>query len=176
VGTEGIVQEEYSVPNLPQHIWEQDPARDDFADDSLRLSLNFVRNSHAADWSLASNPGFLRLNGSKINFNQKDSPAFICRRQTAFDIIASMEISIIPPASNEEAGLVVLGNNQNHYDFLTTRSAGNRVIMLRKYLQNQVVERQCKEIPEGDIILRISATELQYRFWYNRKGQQSPNA
>jgi xylan 1,4-beta-xylosidase len=171
VGTNGIVKEEFPVPDLPQHIWEKETIRDDFDGTSLRLEWNFVRNPHVADYSLTSKPGFLKLNGSKINFIQKDSPAFICRRQTAFNIVASAKISFTPTAENEEAGLVVRGNDKNHFDFLITMFAGERVIMLRKHLQDQVVDLNYKRIPDVDFILRISATDTHYQFWIQQEGK-----
>ena len=171
VGTDGIIKEEYPIPKLPQHVWEKEPVRDDFDETKLRLARNFLRNPHAEDWSLTAKPGFLRLNGSKICFKEKDSPAFVCRRQTAFNLVASAKISFTPIASNEEAGLVIRGNDKNHYDFLITEAQGKRVIMLREYLQDKVVKTRSKEIPDGDIILRISATELQYQFWIQQEGK-----
>jgi alpha-N-arabinofuranosidase len=42
--------------------------------------------------------------------------------------------------------------------------------MLREYLQDKVVKTKYKEIPDGDIILRISATDLQYQFWIQQEG------
>jgi alpha-N-arabinofuranosidase len=170
VGTDGIVKEEYPVPNLPQHIWEKEPVRDDFDSTSLRLVWNFVRNPHAADWSLTAKPGFLSLNGSAINFNQKESPAFICRRQTAFNMVASAKISFTPTTSNEEAGLVIRGNDKNHYDLLITMNSGKRSVMFRRYLKGSAVETKYKEIPDGEIILQISATELQYQFFLQKEG------
>lgn len=172
-GTDGIVQEEYPVPNLPQHIWEKEPVRDDFDSPSLRLPWNFVRNPHAEDWSLTARPGFLRLNGSKICLKEKNSPAFICRRQTAFDITASTKIDFIPTAENEEAGLVIRGNDANHYDFLITLSEGKRVVMLREYLQDTVAKTVYIEIPDGDVILKVTATELQYHFWVQPEGKEA---
>ena len=172
-GTNGIVDSVYTTPNLPLHVWEKDSIRDNFDSTSLRLAWNFVRNPHAADWSLSAKPGFLRLNGSKISFKEQDSPAFIGRRQTAFNLVASTNISFIPTASNEEAGLVVRGDDKNHYDLLITMFAGKRVIMLRKYLQDKVVGLNYKEIPDGDIILRISATDLQYQFWIQQEGKSA---
>ncbi|MBN2037490.1 MAG: family 43 glycosylhydrolase [Chitinispirillaceae bacterium] len=171
VGTDGIVKEEYPVPDLPQHVWEKEPVRDDFDSTSLRLAWNFVRNPHAADWSLTARPGFLRLNGSAINFKQKDSPAFICQRQTAFNMFAATKVSFTPTASNEEAGVVVRGNDKNHYDLLITTHEGKRSVMFRRYLQDNAVETTYKEISDGDIILRISATELQYQFLIQEQGK-----
>lgn len=170
-GTDGIIAETMTAPNLPQHVWEKEPVRDDFNDATLRLPWNFVRNPHEADWSLTAKPGYLRLNGSKISFKEKDSPSFICRRQTAFNLVASAKINFTPVKSTEEAGMVVRGDDKNHFDFLITMSEGKRVIMLRKYLKDKVADIIYKEIPKDDMILRISATDLEYQFWVQQQGK-----
>ena len=170
VGTEGVVKETIIAPNLPQHIWEKEPIRDHFDKSNLRLAWNFVRNPHESDWSLTAKPNFLRLNGSSISFKEKDSPAFICRRQTAFNLVASTKISFVPTKQTEEAGMVIRGDDNNHYDFLITQLANKRVVMLRKYLKDTVASIVYKECPKGDIILRISATDLRYQFWIQQEG------
>lgn len=171
VGTDGIIAEKMTAPNLPLHVWEKESVRDDFNSASLRLPWNFVRNPHDADWSLTAKPGFLRLNGSAISFKEKNSPAFICRRQTAFNLVASAKISFTPTKTTEEAGLVVRGDDKNHFDFLVTMLNGKRVIVLRKYLQDKVADLIYREIPDGDVILRVSATDLQYQFWVQQEGK-----
>jgi alpha-N-arabinofuranosidase len=170
-GANGVVKEEYSVPDLPEHIWGKDSVRDNFNSPTLQLCWNFIRNPHATDWSLTARPGFLRLKGSKISLNDRDSPAFIGRRQTAFNMVASTKISFTPTAPNEEAGLMIRGNDQNHYDLLITLLGGKRVVMLRKYLQNKTVSLRYKEISAGDIILKIRATDLEYSFWVQEEGK-----
>ncbi|MCB8999023.1 MAG: family 43 glycosylhydrolase [Bacteroidales bacterium] len=171
VGSNGIVQEEYPVPNLPEYIWDAETVRDNFDSTELRLAWNFVRNPHAADWSLSDKPGYLSLKGSKISFKEKDSPAFICRRQTAFNIAASCNINFVPISTNEEAGLVVRGNDSNHYDLLITLFNGKRMAVLRKYLLDKVVSLSYKEIPVGEIILRISSDDKEYKFWVQEVGK-----
>lgn len=173
VGTDGTITEEMKAPNLPQHIWEKDPVRDEFDNTTLRLQWNFVRNPYSNDWSLSSKPGFLHLNGSAINFTAKNSPAFVCRRQTAFNMVASTKISFIPTKTNEEAGLVVRGDDKNRYDFLITQLSGKRVIMLRKVFSENVASLNYKEITEGDVVLRISATDLEYKFWIQEEGKNA---
>jgi len=172
VGANGIVEERLFAPNLPQHIWEKEPDRDDFNSSDLKLAWNFVRNPHAEDWSLTEKPGSLRLNGSKISFKEKDSPAFVGRRQSAYNTTSSAKISFVPTAINEEAGLVVRVDDANHYDFLITMRDGKRVVLLRKYLKNKEVSLNYKEIPKGDLILRISSTDLEYQFWVQKKGKK----
>ncbi len=169
-GSSGGVKEEYPLPNLPQHPWKKDPVRDDFDGNTLKLPWNFIRNPHAEDWSLSDKPGHLALKGSPISFTEKDSPAFICRRQTAFDIAASTKVSFTPTSENEEAGLVIRADDKNHYDLLVTQLNGKRVVMFRKYLKGKIADTNYKEIPEGDIILHISATASEYRFWEQEEG------
>ncbi len=170
-GTDGIVKPEYPAPNLPEHVWEKEPIRDGFDSAKLGLAWNFVRNPYDADWSLTEKPGVLRLHGSKINASEKDSPAYVCRRQTAFDFAASTKLSFTPTTPNEEAGLVIRGDDANHYDFVITQRAGKRVALLRQFLQNKEVGLNSAEIGDGDVTLRITGTDREYTFWVQEDGK-----
>lgn len=171
VGTDGVVQAEYPVPNLPQQIWEQDAVRDDFDGTALAFKWNFIRNPNAADWSLTEKPGALRLKGSKYSFKEKNSPAFVGRRQTTFNMVASAKVGFVPTSNNEEAGLVIRGDDANHIDLLITQLNGKRVAMLRKYFIEKVASVTYMEIPDGEIILRVSSTDLEYQFWVQEEGK-----
>ena len=170
-GNNGIVAQIFAKPNLPAFLWPQNPVRDEFDSTALRLMWNFVRNPHAADWSISENPDHLRLKGSAISFKEKNSPAFVARRQTAFNVAASASINFTPVAENEEAGLVVRGDDYNHYDLVVTQLGGDKVVMLRKYLEDKVTSRNYQKIPNGDITLRITATDLEYKFWVQEPGK-----
>jgi xylan 1,4-beta-xylosidase len=102
----------------------------------------------------------------------KDSPAFVGRRQTSFEMTASAKISFVPVGTNEEAGLIVRGNDDNHFDLLITKFQEKRVVMLKKVLEGKVADVSYKEIPDGDIVLRISATSLQYNFWIQKEDKE----
>lgn len=173
VGTDGIVREEFPRPNLPVHEWKKDPVRDNFDSRTLNLYWNFLRNPYEKDWSLTEQPGFLRLKGSELNFSQNDSPAFISRRQTAFNITASTKVNFKPTADNEEAGLVIRADDKNHYDLLITCYKGKKTVMLRKYLKDKVAEVNYQEIPDGEIILRITSTASEYKFWILKEGKEA---
>jgi len=172
-GTNGMMSEEFPKPNLPEQLWEKEPVRDDFKSPQLSLQWNFLRNPYENDWSLIEKPGCLRLKGSKVSLKEKDSPAFVGRRQTDFNMVASTKISFIPTKENEEAGLVVRGNDANHFDLYITMQNGKRVVMLRKFLQDKVAEVKQVEAPKGDAILRVSATELEYKFWVQEEGKKA---
>lgn len=140
VGKDGVVQETYLFPNLPSHVWMEQPVRDDFDQETLGLDWTFIRNPAHSFWSLTEKPGSLRLKGTAINFTTNDSPSFIGRRQAAFNLTASAKVNFIPKVENEEAGLVVRADDKNHYDLLITERNGQRVAMIRKTLKDKVVD------------------------------------
>lgn len=172
-GDKGNMLEEFPAPNLPEYNWEKEPVRDDFNSPKLGLQWNFLRNPYEADWSLTQKPGYLRLKGSKVSLKEKDSPAFVGRRQPNFNMVASTKLSFTPVAENEEAGLAVRGNDANHFSLLITQREGKRVVLFRKYLQDKTESEEYKEVPKGDVVLKISATELEYKLWFQPNGKKA---
>jgi alpha-N-arabinofuranosidase len=154
------------APNLPQHSWKTEPARDNFDSTNLQLAWNFLRNPYEHDYSLGERPGYLRLWGSAVTMNDQDSPAFVGRRQTDLACRASTRLSFNPQRENEEAGLVVRGNLKYHYDLGITLLDGKRQVFFRKLLDgknNGPVHYQ--PIGSGDIILTVQASPLFYEFF-----------
>jgi xylan 1,4-beta-xylosidase len=172
-GNNGVMMGEFTAPDLPEHVWKKEQVRDDFSSPKLGLQWNFIRNPYDSDWSLTEKPGYLRLNGSKVSLSEKDSPAFVGRRQTDFNMVASIQLSFTPVAENEEAGLVVRGNDINHFSLVITQRNGERVVLFRKYLQDKVESEEYEEISNSDVVLKISATELEYKFWAQPKGKKA---
>lgn len=172
-GDNGIMLEKFTAPNLPEHKWEKEPVRDNFDSEKLGLQWNFIRNPNDDDWSLTENPGFMRLNGSAVSIKDKDSPAFVGRRQPHFNMEVSTKMSFTPAKENEEAGLVVRGNDANHFSLVVTLRDGKSVALFRKYLKNKVESEEYVEIPRGDVVLRISASDLEYKFWVQPNGNDA---
>lgn len=172
-GDNGFMMETFIAPDLPEHVWEKDPVRDDFIRPELGLQWNFIRNPYDSDWSLTEKPGWLRLNGSKVSLSDTDSPAFVGRRQCDFNMVASTKINFTATAPNEEAGMVLRGNDENHYDFFISLVDGKRVVTLRKFLNNKVEEKKHVEVPPGALILKIRATELEYTFWVQTENKDA---
>lgn len=155
------------APRLRPHPWPEEPAHDEFDSATLRLCWSFLRNPYEKDFSLTAHRGWLRLNGSAVTLNEKDSPAFVGRRQTDLACRASTKLSFTPHQTNEEAGLVLRGNDNNHYESGVTLKNGKRQVFFRKVLEGKVSEAVCfQEVPSGDIILTVKATTLSYEFFY----------
>lgn len=171
VNNNGTIESTMQAPNLPQYEWAPEPERDDFNSNDLRLPWNFVRNPYDEDWSLSDRPGFLRLNGSAVSLNDQDSPAFVGRRQTAFNCLAATRLEFAPVAEDEEAGLIVRGNDLNHYEIGLTLHSGNRVAFFRKVLHGQTSDIVYQQIPDGSVILKLYATDFDYSFYYQLIGE-----
>jgi alpha-N-arabinofuranosidase len=165
VNGNGTLETNMTAPRLPQHPWKKEPAKDEFNQPALGLQWNFLRNPYAGDFSLTERPGWLRLNGSAVTLNDQDSPAFVGRRQTDLACRASTRLAFNPQHENEEAGLVLRGNEKNHYEIGITLKDGKRQVFFRKTLNGKIVEPvQYEEIGAGDVVLSVIASPLAYEF------------
>jgi len=165
VNGNGTLELTLPAPKLPQHTFEEPPARDDFDSDKLALQWNFLRNPYEEDFSLTARPGYLRLNGSAVTFNDQDSPAFVGRRQTDFNCTASTQLEFDPDSENEEAGLVARAFDRFHYEIGITLKDGIRRAFLRKVVRGEIIDPvKYIDVQPGPVILSIKATPLSYEF------------
>jgi len=165
VNGNGTLELTMPAPKLKQRKFKEPPARDDFDTDKLAMQWNFLRNPYKDDFSLTARPGYLRLNGSAVTFNDQDSPAFVGRRQTAFNCTASTLLEFEPKNENEEAGLVVRGFDRFFYTIGVTLRDGKRQVFLRKVVREEEVEPiQYADVQSGPVMLSIKASPLSYEF------------
>jgi alpha-N-arabinofuranosidase len=97
--------------------------------------------------------------------NDRDSPAFVGRRQTDLSCKISTRLSFSPQYTNEEAGLVLRQNEKNHYDLGVTLRNGRRQAFLRRTIGGQSDEGVVfAELTSADLVLEIKTTPLAYEF------------
>ena len=167
IGNEGTLELALPAPPLEPHRWPAEPTRDEFDGNKLAYAWNFLRNPRDADWSLTERPGYLRLRGSPVTPSDQDSPAFVGRRQTFLAGRVATRLTFDPQGENEEAGLVVRGNDQNHFVLGVRLRDGRRQVFLRRVLGGKVVEPiEHADLPAGDVELSIEARPLQYEFFF----------
>jgi xylan 1,4-beta-xylosidase len=176
VNGNGTLEAELPAPKLKPHPFKELPAKDDFNGDKLALQWNFLRNPNDGDMSLTACPGYLRLNGSAISLNDQDSPAFVGRRQTDLSCSFSVKLSFVPTAPNEEAGIVVRGNEKNHYDLGLTLKDGKKKTFFRVFLNGKVIEPiHYIDVPDGDVTLSVKALPFTYEFFCQPTGGPAVN-
>jgi xylan 1,4-beta-xylosidase len=155
------------APKLTPYPWPQEPARDEFDSPALRLCWNYVRNPVESNYSLTALPGTLRLHGSPVTLTDVDTPTFIGQPQTALNCRAATKLSFTPQNPNEEAGLVLRGNDKNHFEIGVTLRDGARKVFFRKVLDGKTVEPVAfAGLPTGAITLSVKAAPLRYEFFY----------
>jgi alpha-N-arabinofuranosidase len=97
--------------------------------------------------------------------SDKDSPAFVGRRQTDFNCVASTLLEFDPNSENEEAGLVARQNDKYHYEIAVTLKNGKRQVLFRKVIKGKIIEPvQYVDIQPGPVILTVKAMPLSYEF------------
>jgi xylan 1,4-beta-xylosidase len=110
-----IPQVEVPAPNLSEHPWDEEPARDDFNSKSLNIHFQTLRIPLGEDtMSLKERPGFLRLKGRE-SLNSFHTQALVARRQQAFKYRAITSVEFAPTSFQELAGLIAWYDNQNFY-------------------------------------------------------------
>ncbi len=157
------IQLEMEASLLPPHPWDEtEPLRDDFDDPSLGLHWNWVQNPEMLNYLTTDRPGRLRLTGRAATLNDSTSPTFIGRRQRHLKCRATTRLDFNPTSENEEAGLVILGDNRHHYEIGISRLSEERIIIVRRRIGTlQAVVAQ-QPIPDGLVRLSVTADE----FWY----------
>jgi xylan 1,4-beta-xylosidase len=172
VNNNGTIEFTMKAPKLPQHTWPKPPARDDFDNDKLALQWNYLRNPYEDSYSLSQRPGYLRLYGSAVTFNDQDSPTFLGRRQTDLNCTVSTLLEFDPKSENEEAGLVARTFDGFHYEIGITLKDGKRKAFLRKVIRNEIIEPiKYIEVQPGSVILSVKASPLSYEFSCQSPGQ-----
>jgi alpha-N-arabinofuranosidase len=136
----------------------------------LNLQWNFLRNPRDENYSLAGRPGWLRLNGSAVTMNDVDSPAFVGRRQMDLSCRFSTRLDFRPQRENEEAGLVIRGNEKNHFEIGVALKDGKRQVFFRKVLDGKMSEPvHFEPVGDGDVVLSVKAAPLSYEFFCQPK-------
>lgn len=166
LGSNKTVELSSPVPALPSQQGPPPEDRDEFDGPELGFCWDYLRNPRLEDYSLTAAPGKLRLQGTGVTLNDVDSPTFVGRRQTALACEASVSLSFDPQAENEEAGLTVRGNDENHFEIGVTEHDGRQVFY--RQTRGGKVDEPIRYAPigPGDVTLTVVAKPLSYEFYY----------
>lgn len=168
------VELQMTAPQMPQHAFQLAPARDEFNHQQLGQQWNFLRNPREENYSLTERPGWLRLRGTAVTLNDQDSPTFIGRRQTDLNCTVATRLDFQPRHTNEEAGLVLRGNDKNHCEIGITFHNGERMVFFRKIRDGKIVEPVVYAGAAAKrVTLSIKASPLQYEFFFSASSAAS---
>jgi xylan 1,4-beta-xylosidase len=165
----GCVEFEYPVPNLPEHIWELTPPRDDFDARGLAYPWNFLRTPREEFYSLTERRSFLRLRLRPQQLTEQVSPSFVGRRQQHINFAAETLMEFMPQSVAECAGLVLVQNNNFHFRFIVTLEHEPVIRLIkRSHGQDEILASQ--PVPAGCYILKVTARGQNYNFYFSIDG------
>jgi len=165
----GRVEFEHPAPNLPEHVWDEIPARDDFNEATLAYHWNFLRTPREDFYSLSERPGFLRLHVRTQQLSEQTNPSFVGRRQQHIHFTTETVMEFTPRAANECAGLVLIQNNNFHFRFVVGYE-NEPVIRLIKRSHGQDETLVSQPVPAGYCILKVAAHGQNYSFYFSTNG------
>jgi len=167
----GRVEFEYPVPNLPEHVWQTPPARDDFNDVKLAYQWNFLRTPREEFYSLSERHGFLRLKLRPQKLSDQADPSFVGRRQQDIHFTAQTEFEFTTQSSNEYAGLALIQNKDFYFLFAVTHGSEPMIRLIkRSHGKEEILAEQ--PIPVGRYTLKVEAHEQNYNLYISTEPNQ----
>jgi xylan 1,4-beta-xylosidase len=164
----GRVEFTYSSPNLPEKVWDVEPDRDDFDKITLALHWNFLRTPRDEFYSLKERAGYLRLKLRPEKLSELANPSFMGRRQQDINFRAQIAFEFTPQNEQESAGLVLIQNNDFHFQFVVTRNPGSVIRLIKRAKGAEEVLAE-KPILDGLNYLKIEAHGQEYGFYFANK-------
>jgi xylan 1,4-beta-xylosidase len=163
----GKLEFEYPVPKLTEHTWPAQSACDHFESTKLDSIWNFLRTPREEFYSLIERPGYLRLKLRPQILSEWVNPSFVGRRQQHASFSAWTIMEFIPTTVNEEAGIVLLQNNDFHFRFVLSKNdKGQNQIRLIKRKQGEETVLSEQPLASGRIYLKVEASGQDYSFYF----------
>jgi alpha-N-arabinofuranosidase len=146
--------------------------RDEFDGQSFSIAWRHVRNPASENYSLSARPGYLRLTGTEISLSDVGSPTLLVRPQTHLRMAVSTEVDTAPNLESR-AGLVIRGNEDNHYELVVEGSnGGGRVVVLRTRIGGKTEEVKRVPVAPGKVRLFVKGEKDTYGFSFGPPGAE----
>jgi len=163
---------EMNAPKLKSHPFPAPKTSYRFDEDKLGPEWIHVRNIDPKDISLSRRKGTLSLRAGKGSLDDKAQvPAFAGQRQPDFEVTARCSMEFTPGKDDEEAGLMVRSNDNNHYEVGVGRWDGETCVYVRNRVQAREYLVARRPFEGGKVFLELSGQVSQYQFAWSRDGK-----
>lgn len=159
------------APDLPEHGWEAEKARDDFDSDKLNIHFATLRIPLGEDMmSLKERPGYLRLKG-KESLGSRHKQSLVARRQQSFRYTAATCVEFAPECFQQMAGIICIYDRQNFYYLRISHDEELGKCIGIITAQNNVFSQPVQDVSiEGwnKVYLRAAVDYDELRFYYSK--------
>jgi len=163
---EGKVLLQQAAPDLPESPVPQLSLRDNFDSSRLAFCWNFLRTPRENIYSLTERNGFLRLYLRPQSITKRENPSFIGRRQEHINFSCTTAFEFAPQNECETAGIVLLQNDDFHFRVEKLLKNGKLILRVVRREKGADTILSEKEIASKRILLKVTATEQDYSFYY----------
>lgn len=160
---------EQKRPELPWTPVEKPAAKDEFAKDELELYWNFLRTP-SKKWYVLGD-GKLNIQIRPEVADSLVNPSLIAKRIEDHVWRTSTRISFKTKKENEQAGLIIYRNSQNHFQLLKEK---DEVVLIKtkKGVKAVIARINCQE---DEIILAIKADKTKVEFSFGKSEHELQN-
>lgn len=169
----GLVEDTFKVPNLPNTPKAPTPEKEDFNDEKLPCRFLYLRNPDLSNYSLKEREGHLRMKLAAEKISDAVSPSYVSVRQTGMSYIFEAKMEFEPLTEKDEAGIVILQNNEYHYRLVKVLKDGVKMIQMiecKKGEETVLAEIKDDDKSNGLIQLRVTADLQDLSFSYSYDG------
>lgn len=160
-------------PTLPEHIWDKEPARDDFNSGKLNIHFQSLRVDISDLISLTERPGYLRMKGAE-SLSSYHKQSLLARRQQSFFYTAETCVEFEPDNFQQMAGLICMYDNTNfYYLHITTNEQNEKYLDIMTCLASNFAYPLNKTVllkKNSRVYLRAEVDYDKLRFYYSEDG------
>lgn len=144
-------------PDLPKHLWEAEPERDEF--DRTELGVHYQTPRVPLDGSslsLTERPGHLRLYGGQ-SMQSRFGQVLVARRLQAFDVEATTLLEFHPESFQQMAGLVFYYSTRlYHYLYMSLDEEAGPCLYIQTADEGEI------SYPLGDTFVSLEGANRVY--------------
>jgi alpha-N-arabinofuranosidase len=167
----GKLELRYPLPFAGSPQGAPAPFHDEFNEPTLAPEWNFRRSPAQPFVDLSARPGMLRLQLQPGALAERAQYGFTGIRQRHFRFEAVTRLQLAPAGANEEAGLVVIQNDQSAFlATLAGADGGGARLRLQQSLRGQTTTLAELPFEGNNVHLRVSGDYLDYRFAWSADG------
>lgn len=167
VNGNGTISTNMTCPTLPLKPIIPILKRVDFNENKIGFEWNFIQAPPKVNPFYEISNGKLVLHGLSQKIGENGSSAFIGRRLQDLKFTAKTSIEFNPQYENEEAGLILLNNNQ-HFDIIISKEGKDRVLSARFKFGTVTYESKEFRLQPSEVTLIIKGEGEYFTFAFEQ--------
>lgn len=159
-GENGTTAKSFDIPEIKTEVVQKEKKCYTFENTEWNKEWCYLRQPKFENYELKDD--YIKLKGTELSIDDKDSPTFIGIRQMEFNVEISCEVTL----EDGEAGIVLCMDENHHYDLLLTSDEGKYKAVERLNIGDiKSTEKTFDLKGTNKAILLIKGNNYEYSFY-----------